>query len=371
MDALILSCGTGGGHDAAARAVKDELLRRGERVVMLNPYMLHSSRLAEWINHAYISLVQNVPLCFGAIYKLGEAYRKLPCRSPIYFLNGKMVPIMKEYLEQNHFDIVIMTHLFPAEIMTQMKNHGISIPKTIFIATDYTCIPFTEDTECDAYIIPARELYCEFQNKGIPPEKIVPLGIPVQNDFVMQISKEEARDILRMEKDKKYLLVSGGSIGAGKLSKAVKYLYEQCDDTMRLIVVCGNNKTLYKKLLKKYGNAIDIIQSTDKMAAYLRASDLYFTKPGGLSSTEAAVMGIPLIHLPPIPGCETKNARFFCVYGMNYPMAVTKPNIKKAVSIMGDASKCTEMILKQHEIIRSDSASCICTLAEKLMEKES
>ena len=38
MEALILSCGTGGGHNAAGYAVKEELERRGHNVKMLDPY---------------------------------------------------------------------------------------------------------------------------------------------------------------------------------------------------------------------------------------------------------------------------------------------------------------------------------------------
>lgn len=369
MDALILSCGTGGGHNASANAIKEELLRRGDHVVMTNPYLLHSQKLADMIDRAYISVVQNVPSWFGAVYRLGEAYRKLPCKSPIYYLNGKMVPIMQEYLNGNHFDIVIMTHLFPAEIMTQMKDRGIKIPKTILIATDYTCIPFTEDTDCDAYIIPAEELRHEFQSRGIPQEKIFPLGIPVRADFTMHISKKKARKMLRLEEDKKYLLISGGSIGAGKLKKTINFLYEQCNDNIRLIVICGNNERLYMSLVEKYGNAMEIIQSTEQMAVYLRASDLYFSKPGGLSSTEAAVMGVPLVHLPPIPGCETKNVHFFCAYGMNYRIETTRQNMLQALALLTDTPTCSDMIQKQQKMIRRDSASGICDFAESLMDK--
>ena len=46
MDALILSCGTGGGHDAAGKAVREELIRRGHRAVMMNPYVLRGQGLA-------------------------------------------------------------------------------------------------------------------------------------------------------------------------------------------------------------------------------------------------------------------------------------------------------------------------------------
>lgn len=38
----------------------------------------------------------------------------------------------------------------------------------------------------------------------------------------------------------------------------------------------------------------------------MAAADVLFTKPGGLTTTEAAVKGIPIVHTRPIPGCETK-----------------------------------------------------------------
>ena len=47
MDALILTCGTGGGHNSAAKAVKEEMERRGHHVHLMNPYMLRSMALPE------------------------------------------------------------------------------------------------------------------------------------------------------------------------------------------------------------------------------------------------------------------------------------------------------------------------------------
>ena len=95
MEALILSCGTGGGHNAAGYAVKEELERRGHNVKMLDPYTLKGNHIDRLIDNAYIKLVQRVPLAFGAVYGLGNLYRRLPFRSPVYFLNRKMVPVME------------------------------------------------------------------------------------------------------------------------------------------------------------------------------------------------------------------------------------------------------------------------------------
>jgi processive 1,2-diacylglycerol beta-glucosyltransferase len=49
----------------------------------------------------------------------------------------------------------------------------------------------------------------------------------------------------------------------------------------------------------------------------MSAADVLLSKPGGISSTEAAVVQVPLIHTLAIPGVETKNARFFARKGMS------------------------------------------------------
>lgn len=56
MEALILSCGTGGGHNSAGKAIMEELRRRNHNAVMLNPYNLRSKKLAGYIDNAYIAL---------------------------------------------------------------------------------------------------------------------------------------------------------------------------------------------------------------------------------------------------------------------------------------------------------------------------
>lgn len=75
---LILSCGTGGGHNSAGKAVLEEMKRRGHNSVMLNPYTLKSNRLAAVIDKCYISIARSMPGGFGVIYKLGDLYRGLP-----------------------------------------------------------------------------------------------------------------------------------------------------------------------------------------------------------------------------------------------------------------------------------------------------
>ena len=190
MDALILSCGTGGGHNAAGYAVREELERRGHNVTMFNPYTLRSDRLAAGIDRTYIGVVQRMPAVFGAAYHLGDLYRKLPFRSPVYFANRAMADTMQEYLSQHRFDLILFPHLFPGEILTELKNRGTALPPVVFLATDYTCIPFTEEINCDAYVIPTAELRDEFIARGLPAERLYPLGIPVASACSAPMTRE-------------------------------------------------------------------------------------------------------------------------------------------------------------------------------------
>lgn len=368
MDALILSCGTGGGHNSAGKAILEELEKRGHHAVMMNPYDLKSSHLSGGIDKTYVSTVQSMPRAFGAVYQLGNLYRRLPFRSPVYFVNYAMVSSMAAYLAQHRFDVVVMTHLFPAEILTNMKQHGIPIPKTIFVATDYVCTPFTEETDCDAYIVPAADLIDEFVQRGIPKEKVYPLGIPTHSKFLPDISREEAKKLLGLDIGKRYILITGGSMGGGKIETAIQKIQEHfapCPD-IECIIVCGSNQALYQKLLEQHTPKTHVVGHTDQMALYMKASDLFITKPGGLSSTEGAVCGVPMLHTSAIPGCESYNARYFSERGMSLAGSITDEVLSDTEALINDASLCKRMIDNQKKFISAAAAKDICDLAEGL-----
>ena len=67
MEALILSCSTGGGHNTAAQAVFEALTERGHHAVRMDPYTLVSEELANKVGQTYIKLVQKSPKLFGSV----------------------------------------------------------------------------------------------------------------------------------------------------------------------------------------------------------------------------------------------------------------------------------------------------------------
>ena len=369
MDALIMSCGTGGGHNSAAAAIAERLRHEGHSVTVLNPYDLVSVKLSKRIDRLYINIAQRAPKLFGAIYGLGDLYRRLPVHSPVYYFNGRMAEAMEAYLRERRFDIVIMTHIYPAEILTYMRDHGMETPKSVLIATDYTCIPFMEECVCDAYVIPSKKLEEEFTGRGLPGERVYPLGIPVSAGFSGGLSREKAREQLGLDREKRYILISGGSIGASKLKETVKRLQKITAGTnVKLIVICGSNTALRRRLEKCCGDETHIIGSTDQMALYLRSCDLFITKPGGLSTTEAAAMGVPLALMPPIPGCESHNARFFRENGMSLALDEIVTNREALLALLDRRASAGMMTERQHRNVNAMAARDICGLCGALAD---
>lgn len=244
------------------------------------------------------------------------------------------------------------------------------VPKTLFIATDYACIPFTEETDCDYYTIPDRELLGEFVKRGIPESKLLPVGIPVNTRFIEDISREEAKRQLGLCLEKHYILVSGGSMGAGKLEEAIciicDYMGKRKD--MECIVICGNNKHLYKRMAEreKKIRSLHALGSTPHMHLYMKACDVFLSKPGGLSSTEAAAAGSFLIHFSPIPGCELANRRFFerrhmCIAVRNFPKQLIS-----AIECAERKQAAMRMYKAQKKYVNGNACREICDWLEQL-----
>ena len=313
MKVLILSCNTGEGHNSAGKAVKEYIESHGDQAEFIDLMMLSGKKTSKAVGGLYVNVVKHCPHLFGLVYRLGRLISSAKRKSPVYFACARLGKKLKQYLENKDFDIIVTPHLNPAETLTWMKRKGILRQKTVAIATDYTSIPFWEETECDYYVIPHEDLINEFVSRGIPREKLLPWGIPVREKFGRRLGGKKAREICQLPQDGLIYLVMSGSMGFGKIQIFVLELARRLKENEEIVVICGNNKKLEETLKRELrrDRRVRILGFTEQVAEYMEACDVIFTKPGGLSSTEAAVSRIPIIHTNPIPGCENRNLEFF------------------------------------------------------------
>lgn len=317
MRLLILSCNTGEGHNSAARALKECFEKQGHICEIKDALAFWSPEKSKLISKGHIFIYRKMPKLFGVSYRFEENHPpKNGSESLMYELVIRGCEELDGYLSSADFDAVICTHVFSAMMMTELKKRRKCSLKSYFIATDYTCSPGVGQTSMDAYFIPHRALISEFVQNGIPQTRIVPSGIPVRSDFYQHTDKAEAKKALSLDKYGKAVLLMCGSMGCGPIKTLSEYLPQQLPSDAVLVVICGSNVKLYKSLTKhSQPENVRIVGFTKRMPLYMDAADLILTKPGGLSSTEAAVKALPMIFIDAVPGCETRNYEFFLKNG--------------------------------------------------------
>lgn len=364
MKVLILSTGTGEGHNSAGKAVLEQFRKRGIPCEMADVLGFASERAASYGKRIYVWSTVKATKVFKGAYKAGRAITSSRRKSPVYYANALYAEKLYHYIVDNGYDTIVMPHLFPAEALTYMlRKHGCRPDiRTYFVGTDYTCIPFTEETEADYYFIAHEELTEEYAKKGIAPEKLVPTGIPVSDRFRSLPSREEARESLGMNPEGHCILVMTGSMGYGKIENLVRALVSRMDGGDNVYILGGSNEKLKARLRESYREdpRVRVLDYTDRTAEYLAAADLLFTKPGGLTSTEAAVAGIPLAHTRPIPGCEDCNQAFYNAHGMSLSADSEEKLVEAAMELLSQPKACRQMIERQHQVINGNAARDIC-----------
>ena len=150
MKILLLSCKTGGGHDAAANALKEQFEKMGHEAFVFDYLTLAGEKVAKRVANVYVKTVQKMPSAFGCAYNVGMFISKRTKKSPVYLVNQKMDKYLEPYLEEHPYDAIVMTHLYPAETLTSMRRkEGAKLPPIFGVLTDYTLTPCWEETEGD------------------------------------------------------------------------------------------------------------------------------------------------------------------------------------------------------------------------------
>ena len=358
MKILIISCSTGGGHNACAKYILEELKNNNIEAEFKDFYDIVNKKAKKLSEKLYLSTLNGNGKIFKVVYKLGELYSKTKLKSPVYSVNKLHKKKLYNYIIQNKIDLVITTHIFAALTLTAIKK----VP-FLLVATDYTACPFMEEANPNYYVI-QNGIEKDFINKGIDEKKLLKTGIPVSSNFI-----KNAKDIrynLNIDKEKTILIMLG-SMGFGNINKIVNNLLEI--DNTKIIIVTGSNKELYNKLKKIKNKKLITLGYVHNMNDLIYSSDIVVSKPGGLSSTEIASINKPLIHAFAIPGIETINTNFFYNHKMSIKCDNENEIIQNIIKLLNDNKLQKEMIKSQSKIINKNSASDLVKFIKSNFDK--
>jgi len=362
MKVLILSASTGQGHLATAKAVADQFTKLGVECAIMDVYAQISSLVNMTMSRGYLLSTTYVPRAYHKIYQMMDRVTEPSSKFSITRLvNNVMTREIHEAITGHHADVIISTHVLASCMLSVMRtNKLLDDTLTINIITDYTIHPLWQETaNLDYFVVGSDLLSYGLQRKNISLEKMLAFGIPVHPKFSIRMDQVQARNKLGLDPNLRTLLVMSGSMGYGHIETTIERL-DRLPLDFQALVVCGNNKSLYRELkqmrLKKKFLIYGYVDNVDVM---MDASDCIITKPGGLTTSEALAKGLPMIMINPIPGQEHRNVEFMLNNGLALYATETFPvdeavynlfshphrveTIRNAIDVLGKCHGTTEL----------------------------
>ncbi len=311
MGILLLSANTGEGHNATAKAIMEVYQRQNIPCQLEDTLAFLSPGFSKFICNWHVRLYRYGPKLFDWGYRFAEYTAAQDDFNPIYELLALGAKKLRDWILAQDFDAILCTHTFAGLMLTEIRRSwGLEIP-CYFVDTDYTCHPTVEQCQLDGYFIPTADQIGEFEVAGIPSEQLLPFGIPVRQAFYQRQSRQDAREQLGLDPESIYVLLMCGSMGCGPIEKIAKDLVKALPENARVIAVCGSNASLFASMEKLQSPRLTVLGFTTNIDIYMDAVDLMITKPGGLSSTEGANKGLPMVFFNLIGACESRNFNYF------------------------------------------------------------
>lgn len=367
LKTLILSCSTGEGHNSAARAVQKTLAESGVPCELVDALRFAGEKTRELVTASFNDIAVRAPAVFGLAYKAGGRFSATGLTSPVYLANSLYARALSDYVTENGFDSVVCTHLFPMEAVTFLRRHHALPARCYAVLTDYTCIPFLEETDMDGYFLPHDVVREDCLRHGMPAERLFVTGLPVARRFLSTPEMPQARRALNLPEDQTLFLIMTGGIGCGNVLDLCDAVLREYRKPFALYVLTGRNAELLEQIHARYGAdpRVRALPFTDQVHLYMAAADVLLSKPGGISSTEAAAVGVPLVHAMAIPGCETQNASFFEKLGMSLFARDTEEAARCAALLASDRSLANHMRAAQKTQLKHDGASNVMERMKK------
>lgn len=346
MRTLILSCNTGEGHNSCAKAIQETYAAHDETCDIVDALQFISKRASQFISDWHSRIYRHAPKLYKAGYHTAEERTSVFREGTTvyrYLTSGSEK--LYHFILDGGYDNIICTHVFPALALTAMLKHHPMPLVTSFVSTDYTCSPSVENSELDYYFIPDISLTEEFVQCGVPREKLIDSGMPVKQAFYQDTDKAAAKAELGLPVDHQHLLVMCGSIGCGPIKELTEDLLIRLTPEQELTIVCGANEELFAKLERHFAHdpRIHIHGMVDYVPVLIHSADLFLTKPGGLSTSEAAACGVPMLLMDTVAGCEGHNLNFFLRQGIAVTADTPKHLADLAAALLADPERLQEM----------------------------
>ncbi|MBM7702051.1 MGDG synthase family glycosyltransferase [Metabacillus iocasae] len=306
---LLLTAEYGNGHVQVAKALVQELLDRNCADVVVSSIYSESYPTLTTISES-MYLKSYTPLGKPLYSFCYHSFDKV-CNKKVASWITKIGQKRLRYLiESEKPDVIINT--FPVLAVSALRRKTDMMIPVVNIITDYCVHNTWVQREIDKYYVASAHTKEKLHSLGVPHQSIVLSGIPIRSSFEDQ-SSIDLISKYQIDPTKKVILIMAGAFG---VLKKIKKLCEKILSThnCQVIVVCGKDDQLKEELQDlqtSFPTQLNVFGYVEQVHELYKLASLMITKPGGITLTEAAAVGVPLLLYKPTPGQEKSNALFF------------------------------------------------------------
>lgn len=357
---LLITAPYGNGHLAVANSLIEEFKKYPEvEYILYDLYTEDYPATTAFIKKFYLSTYKKglQQQTYRFFYYGSDKLLDLKIAKPyVRFGFKKLV----KKIEEIKPDLILNT--FPVYCTYSLKEADINIP-VYTVITDYFANSNWISKSARVHYLATENVSTQLTLREIKEEQYEITGIPIKPKFYDEYTDDQINELkkkFRIEEDKKVILLVAGAHGVvPNVNKIVKYFTDE--EKIQLIVVCGKNRHLFNKLNRKFYKPknLHIYEFVNNMQELMRVSDIMITKPGGITMTEAANIGIPVILYRPVYGQELENAIYFSSKRAAMFAFQEDELAYKTLTILYDEELLTDMKRNIKKIAIKNSASLI------------
>ena len=370
---VILTLGIGSGHVRAAEVIQRVATEGEESVEAKTLDALHLARV--WFTRLYVQpywwMLRHAPALWRALFERRHRKRHTATAPQWVFRHG-CGRVLRE-LQALSPQLVIATEIGAAELACLGKRDGWFNAPILAVQTDFQSEPPWVQREIDFYCVGSDEAKSELIGWGVSPNRVLACGIPIDPAFAFSYDKPEVLKGLGLAPGRPVVLVMGGGMGPAPLDGIIRSL-ELCGLPLQVLTVTGKDRVMKARVEALRGRiALDlhVLGWTDNVPELMAVADVLITKPGGLTTSEALAMGVPLVLTHPIPGPEERHLRYLEHHGVALSARKIEQIPELVARILKKAGERDEMIRRARDLARPDAAHTVVQVGRALLEKAS
>ena len=372
---LVLTLSFGSGHVQAARAIAQELERQSSDVEVLVVDALANSRLLFRAGYVwpYWAMVRYAPTLWDRFFTRRTA-RLTRHTAPEWAFHWGCPRVFKT-ITWFRPDTIIATEVAACEMATMAKREGLTAARIVSVITDYEAEPVWVKAEVDAYAVADKHVRDQLCAWGASSNSIVTCGIPTGPAFYLKHDEKTTRARYNIHEPRPIVLIMGGGVGPTRMNEVTAILCAS-PEALHVIAVTGYDKHARRKLGRVRPLptvSLRVLGWTDDIAALMQASAVLVTKPGGLTTAEAAACALPVVMFDAIPGPERRNAARLTEVGAGVSTNGARSAAAAVLTLLKDNDARRRMSANAERLARPLATTTIARLAleERLPAQES